>query len=378
MKLIMTCAMLNTLSIITGAAIQKLQSADDECTVTWVTMTLDSAPQSRSTASATKNSPHTKTNSKVPTAASASSSVGSHSAAPSHAIPMPASGINTRSSLDQSGIRIPGGQAPIPINDDYIHAPEDRTPVPNDVVVFTPEKSGEFDCAAFVRWRDQHRDNPPASKFLKIKPGSYRFKPGRKLNKGENPSNLPETSIVMYLMKGGWTLDLRGVTFYIDFNDENKLQRPDTLIYTLQSDSLTILGGTFWADWGETYTQARVTAINGDTVTFQVEQGYNVSRWREAGPRNQLCMNPSDPDHYQFADCNFWKVDSYNFDKLDKDRTFTAHLMGGDGFAVGYVVTMKNELNGFNSMFTLKNEANTKLHVKGMTTNGGFMCKLTT
>ena len=377
MKFTTICAILSTLDIARGAVIQKPPVADDECMVTWVTVTLDATPQSTGAASTSRISQNINTNIQKSAVASATSSSSSASSASTHATPIETSSVNATSALDLSGIRLPGGQAPIPINDDYVHAPEDNTPIPNDVAIFSPANPGEFDCTAFAIWRDQHRDNPPASKFLKIKPGSYRYKLGTKLNVGDDPNDHIGMNIVMYLMKGGWTLDLRGVTFYIDITEENKLQRPDVLIYTLQSDHLTILGGTIWSDWGEMYTQALVTAVNGDTATFQVEQGYNITRWREAGPRNQACINPSDPNHFQFGDCNFWKVDTYNFDRLDSDRTFTAHLLGGDGLAVGYVVTMMNGFNAYNSMFTLSNEANTNLHVKGMTTNGGFMCELT-
>ncbi|CAF9903806.1 MAG: hypothetical protein GOMPHAMPRED_000556 [Gomphillus americanus] len=336
---------------------------DSACTVTWVTVTAGSTAASSTIQIAASSSTSIQS---VTTARETSSTLSSSPSQPTSS--------NTTSALDLSDVSLPGGQPPFLINDDYVHAPQDNTPVPDDAAVYIPKTAGVFDCLDFSQWRDEQRDNPPTSKFLKIQPGAYRYKLGPPMSPGTDPNTVDGENIIMYLMKGGWTLDLRGVTFYVDITPQNYLQRPSVLIYTLQSDSLTILGGTIWQDFGELYTQARVTAISDDDViTFQVEQGYNLTRWREAGPRNQDCIDTSNPNNYTFPGCNFWKVDDYNFDNLDTQRTFTAQDIGGSAIAVGQVIVMMNGMNQFNTLFTLSNEANTGLQVKGMTTNGGFM-----
>ena len=264
------------------------------------------------------------------------------------------------------------------MKDDYIHAPEYTDAVPTDALIFTPSNPSEFDCLAFNAFQKEARENknPPASKWMKIAPGTYRYKLAPKA-RGENDdaNNLEGFNLIIYQQPGGWTLDLRGVTFYVDITPENHLQRPGEPIYTIQATDLTILGGTLWIDQGELFTQARCTSLTGtegsQKATFKVMAGYDLKKWREATERNQRCVDDSNPDNWTHPDCNFWKVNSYDFSKLDSDRTFTATVIDSkvSGMKEGIIITMQM---GPNTPAALVNEDNSGLKVKGFTTNGQF------
>ena len=275
---------------------------------------------------------------------------------------------------------LPNGQPPIPLNGDYVHAPEYSDPVPTDALHFKPDNVGEFDCLAFNNFQKEARENknPPASKWMKIEPGNYRYKLPAK-SRGENDdANLFEGfNLIIYAQPGGWTLDLRGVTFYVDITPETKLRRPQDSIYTIQSTDLTILGGTLWIDSGELFTQARCTSLTGpegsQKATFKVMDGYDLKKWREAGPRNQQCVDDSDSSKTTFPECNFWKVENYDFSSLDSSRTFTATVVDSaiSKMKEGLIITM---IAGEESVpFAMVNEDSSGLVVKGFTTNGQFM-----
>ena len=212
-------------------------------------------------------------------------------------------------------------------------APRTTEPVPNGAAIFTPEDGKTLDCAALADWITHQRDEVKlASKYLKIAPGTYRYKPGPQMAPGTDPNTVKGENIVLYLLKGGWTFDFHDVTFLIDFIPELTNQRPSVMIYCLQSDDLTIYDGTIWIDQGEQWSQARVTELTSDgKATFEVLKGYNVSAWKDAGPRNQGCIDNSDPTHFKRQDCNFWKVEKYDFSKLDSSRTFIGSVLDGSG-----------------------------------------------
>ena len=272
---------------------------------------------------------------------------------------------------------LPDGTPAFPLNGDHLKAPAAEDPVPHGAAVFTPADGKTFNCSAFAEWIKHQRDEVKLpSKFLKIAPGTYRYQLGPVMPDGTDPNTVQGENIVLYLLKGGWTVDFRDVTFYIDITPENQHRRPSVMIYCLQSEDMTILGGTIWIDQGEQWTQARITALavedsaGNRKATFEVERGYNVSAWKNAGPRNQNCVDDSDSDHYTRPGCNFWKVQDYNFDALMSKHTFTATILGGSGLEKGYIVSMQV---GPNSAVTLSTEDNGGLHVKGLTSNGYMM-----
>ena len=271
----------------------------------------------------------------------------------------------------------PDGSAGFPVNGDHLKAPVATDPVPSDASVFTPEDGKMFDCSAFSDWLTHQREVvKPGSKFLKIKPGMYAYQLGPVMQSGTDPNTVQGENIVFWLMSGGWTFDFRDVTFHVSITPENQNQRPNVMIYINQSEDLTILGGTIWIDQGEQWTRARVMSVSPpDTegnanAIFQVEEGYNHTAWAGAGPRNQNCVDDSNPDHSTRPGCNFWKVQNYNFDSLDSDRTFSATLLGGSYLKKGYVVSMQV---GLNALTTLSAEDEGGLHVKGLTSNGALM-----
>lgn len=142
-------------------------------------------------------------------------------------------------------------------------------------------------------------------------------------------------NIVVWIMSGGWTIDFRDVTFLISITRENQNERPGNAIYIKQSEDLTILGGTIWFDQGEQWTQARVTSISApdsqgnSKEKFKVEEGYNVTAWANAGPRNQNCVDDANPNHFARPRCNFWEVQDYDLNSLESEKTFNATVLDG-------------------------------------------------
>ena len=143
------------------------------------------------------------------------------------------------------------------------------------------------------------------------------------------------------------------------------------------SRNMTILGGIIWIDQGELFTQAHVISIgspnsegNNMVATMEVEEGYNLSTWKSAGPRSQHCVGDSDPNHFTSPSCSFWYVSNYDFDSLESNRTFTAVIASRAGIKQGYVLTMEN---GLNSYIAISSEDNSSTHVKGLTSNGCMM-----
>ena len=267
----------------------------------------------------------------------------------------------------------PDGSAPIPINNDHLSAPIATDAVPAGAATYTPSTPGEFDNLDFAAWMKKQKDSDLASKWMIVAPGTYRYKPGTVMPSGTDANTVAGENIAIGFTPGGWTLDLRHVTFYIDITPENQNQRPGDMIYINQSEDFTILGGTIWIDQGEEWTQARVTSISAaddqgnQVATMEVEQGYNVSAWRAAGPRNQGCVDDSDPNHFTRPDCNFWYASKYDFSNVDTKRTFTASIGSRSGIQEGYVLTM---LVIINSLTTISTENNGGFKVKGFTSNG--------
>ncbi|KAL2041302.1 hypothetical protein N7G274_005684 [Stereocaulon virgatum] len=272
----------------------------------------------------------------------------------------------------------PDGSAPLPVNGKHISAPVATDPIPLGAATYTPPNPGVFDNADFANWTDKQKTgNNLPSKWMVVAPGSYRYKPGQVMPAGTDANTVRGENLVLYNFPAGWTLDIRGVTFIIDITDENKNQRPAVMIYVIQAENMTILGGTIWVDQGELFTQARIISVgapdsdgNNMLATMEVEQGYNLSAWRTAGPRNQRCVDDSDPNHFKDPGCNFWYASNYDFSTLESKRTFTAIFASRAGIKKGYVLTMEN---GLNSYIAVSSEDNSGTHVKGLTTNGNMM-----
>ncbi len=290
----------------------------------------------------------------------------------------PATASNSSSSASDSSSALslptrPDGSAPIPINNHHLSAPVAKDPVPAGAATYTPPTAGVFNNTDFAAWMKQQKDANLASKWMVVAAGAYRYAPGPVMPSGTDANTVVGEGIAIYFTTGGWTLDLRGVTFYVDITPENQNQRPGDMIYINQSEDFTILGGTVWIDQGEIWTQARVTSVGttdsqgNQIATMEVEQGYNVSAWRAAGPRNQGCVDDSDANHFTRPACNFWYVNDYNFDGLESKRTFTASIASRSAIKKGYVITMEVVINSYT---TISTENNGNFHVKGFTSNG--------
>ncbi len=384
-------------------------SDDDDCSMVWVTVYTDALPSttagSRTLAStvgssgpdavlpaATSSKPTTVGSiSSVDTvdggnetasttgplgASDAASSLTTSSAASTLS---PSSPSNTAALATASGSSAldtptrPDGSAPFPVNNDHLSAPVATDAVPAGAATYTPAKPGVFDNTDFAAWMKKQKDADLASKWMKVAPGSYRYAPGPVMPSGTDANTVVGENIAIGFMTGGWTLDLRDVTFYIDVTPQNQNQRPSDMIYINQSEDFTILGGTVWVDQGEEWTQARIKSLSAaddqgnQIATIEVEQGYNVSAWRAAGPRNQGCVDDSDSTHFTRPGCNFWYVSKYDFSDLDSKHTFTASIASRAGIEEGYVLVM---VVVENSSTTISTEDNGNFHVKGFTSNG--------
>lgn len=295
----------------------------------------------------------------------------SESAAASESTSSPKSTSDSSSVLNIP--KRPDGSAPIPINDNHLSAPVAKDPVPAGAAIYTPVTAGIFNNTDFAAWMKRQKDKKLATKWMKVAPGTYRYAPGPVMPEGTDANTVIGENIAIYFTTGGWTLDLRGVTFYIDITPENKNQRPGDIIYINQSEDFTLLGGTVWIDQGEQFTQARVKSISAadsdgnQVATMEVEQGYNVSAWKDAGPRNLACVDDSDPNHYGRPECNFWYASKYDFSNLESKRTFTAQIASRSNIEEGYVITM---ILIVNSLTAISTENNGNFHVKGFTSNG--------
>ena len=387
MKGLLLCALMA--AVASAAPRQHELDAEDEsdCSMAWITIYTNS-PTSTSTGSILSALPTTTSigakedlagvpkedaASKIVPAASATTSgatsVGSSIASQSSAAPVSPAGNSSSLNVPTR----PDGSAPLPLNNDHLSAPVATDAVPAGAATYTPATPGVFNNTDFAAWMKKQQDANPSTKWMKVAPGVYQYAPGPTMPSGTDANTVTGENIAIGFMTGGWTLDLRGVTFYVNINPENQNQRPGDMIYINQSEDFTILGGTVWIDQGEEWTQARVTSMTAaddqgnQVATIEVEQGYNVSAWRTAGPRNLGCVDDSDSSHYTRPGCNFWYVSDYDFSNLDSKRTFTASVASRAGIKEGYVFTM---IVIINSLTTISTENNGNFHVKGFTSNG--------
>lgn len=328
---------------------------EGDCVIEWVTvdgyglMTSSPAPSSSDSAVVdVQNDAVGNSASSTPQPIATSTPV--NSGAPSMSVV--SSPLNSTSSFFTNGTAGSSTGISMPtINGDNLKAPVASDAVPAGAAVYTSPDRTKFDGNAFMSWLESPKTAKLASKFLKIAPGTYAYDLNSNIAIGSTP--------------GGWTLDMRGVTFLVSKVDGT----PGQAIYINQSTGLTILGGTIWFDQGEIWTQATCTSVANGIETFKVQQGYNVSAWRTAGAQNQGCMDTSDPNHYTRPNCNFWGVDTYDFSKLDSDGTWTAKVVDYANMKEGYIIVMQVGPNGMPT--TIASEFNGGLHVKGMTSNGG-------
>lgn len=382
-----------------ACAVPLLEQQDEGCSMEWVTV-YEVAPTGSASSSAAINtgvmgakeklahSPTStaganiepsKTGSSAVDATAgsniASSSIAAASASASDAAPAATNGNAT----DTASVHLPNllnGSPAFPINGDHLKAPVATDTVPAGAATYTPKAAGVFDCLDFQTWLKNMMASNPPTKWIVIKPGVYTYALGAKMPAGTDPNTVDGENIVIGMNTNDWTLDFRGVTFYIDITPGNQQQRPQSMIYTNQVNDVTILGGTIWVDQGEQWSQARVTDLsaadsNGNQVaTVVVDQGYNVSAWRSAGPRNQKCIDDSNKDSFSRPGCNFWYFSNYNFDNLDSKRTWTASVGARAGLKQGYVLSMQV---GPSTPWAISSENNNGLHVRGLTTNAALI-----
>ena len=225
---------------------------DDDCSQVWITVGEDvfSAPATSTAAEATsvaqkqaEKSIATKThvldvsktrdhNSVVPSTSSLTVST-------------PTSTADSQASPGTTVPDLPGGTPAFPLNGDHIKAPVAGDAVPDGAAIFTPVDGKTFNCSAFAEWMKHQRDEVQLpSKFLKIAPGTYQYQLGPVMPDATDPNTVQGENIILYLLKGGWTVGFRNVTFYIDITPENQHRRPSVMIYCLESENMTILGGT--------------------------------------------------------------------------------------------------------------------------------------
>ena len=334
--------------------------SDEDCSMVWITVTAGSPTPTASVSA--DHAVHAAKKEKAGKAAAASPSVEAVStqvtAAERSPLSVPVG--SSSSSPGSEGVTTTNnaGEVGFPINGEHLSAPVAPNAVPEGALIYTPP-SKSFSGKAFGDWWTAKKNANPATKWVKITPGVYDLSVSDGIAIGFTP--------------GGWTLDLRGVTFLV------APQIPDPTsgqaIYINQSEDMTVLGGTVWFDQGEQFSQAKVTSIVPindmySKVTFVIEEGYSTSVWNTAGPRNQGCVDTSNPNHFTRPDCNFWYADQYDFSGLTSSaRTFTSRITSRANIKVGYNIAM---IAGPNERTTLASEWNGNLLVDGMTSNGGF------
>ena len=334
---------------------------DQSCLMEWVTVYGDaSAPAASSKpAPSVPNSKVLPDNHGKSGQASSGGQTGTSSAdSPSASLPGPSVVPLTSPTSGIAATTNPEGEPGFPVDGSHLSAPTATDPVPAGAAIFKP-LSTHLSGKAFAAWVDEQKQAKLASKWLKIAPGTYTLALDDGITFGFTP--------------GGWTFDMREVTLLVP--TPNPDATSGQAIYINQSEDLTILGGTVWFDQGEQWSQAKVTSIvpiaDGKyTATFEVEAGYQTSVWKTAGPRNQGCVDTSDPNHYTRPGCNFWFPDQYDFSNLESKRTFTSRIVDNAQIKVGYTITMM--ITGANSRTTIASEFNGNLHVNGMTSNGGL------
>ena len=295
----------------------------------------------------------------VAAAAASSSSTSAAGSAPTDAA-VPGngtSGITSAAALSAGT----GVVSPVLANGTLLQAPQPTNPVPSNAAIYVSPYGSQFNLTDFHVWITEQRKNNQPSKWLKVTPGEYTY---LVVDPGDNG----HTNIAFGFYTGGWTLDLRGCTFTYSLAYDNY-----QAIYINQSEDLTILGGTFWIDPGEIWSQARVISMepvspgaDDQNVVLQVEQGYNVSIWETANARNLWAIDDSNPNHYTRPACNFWYM---HFPiTVSPDGTIKA-VMGLDRghLKVGYVLAIQL-INNVGT--TVASEYNGGLTIDGMTTNG--------
>jgi len=247
---------------------------DDNCSQEWVTVWADSPPTISASSVLTADNPKSsgrealaaidgsnnsmtlpafRTKDKL-ALSSATSTINTHVTAASQE-------FTSGSSSGISTPKRPDGSAGF--DGQYLNAPVAPDPVPSDASIFTPEDGKSFNCSAFFDWLTRQREVvKPASRFLKIKPGTYAYQLGPLMKPGTDPNTVQGENTVFWLMSGGWTFDFRDVTFHISVTPENQNQRPNFMMYVNQSEDLTLLGGTIRIEQDEQWTQPRVWSIS--------------------------------------------------------------------------------------------------------------------
>ena len=363
--------------------------ADDNCSVQWVLANADGSESPASSASPSQptNAAALAASAAASSTASAdgstSASVAAESAAPSGTV-QAAAAVGTAPSAPgpgftqlscASGALSPVGPASFPINGDNNCAPTPLDPVPDGAAIYSPPDGTNFDTLLFRKWGKQQQANNLPSRFLKIKPGLYTYALGPVHPSGADTNTFPGTNIVIEFFDGGWTLDLRGVTFVIQITPENLDQRPGQMLYINQSPGFTILGGTFWIDQGEQWTYARMSAVDGNTATFQVPEGYNRTAWRNSKD-GCWAFDDSNPLQTSRPSAGVYNGANWDFSRLESDGILTSDSLGSvelnTHIVVGYNLGSGGSTVGGGILPVIGTENNSNFTVKGMTTKGEF------
>ena len=252
MKGFLTCALLAaTAATVAGAPqLMNRDEGDDDCSMVWVTIYTDASSVASTSSSITSTTAdyrkEIKANNRIALAPGDLSTTGTTLTPSSHQSPttkdaLPPTTAGTSSSLgsssnESSALDIPNrpdGSAPIPINNDHLSAPVATDAVPAGAAVYTPSAPGIFNNTEFAAWMKKQKDDNLASKWMKVAPGTYRYALGTVMASGTDANTVVGENIAIGFMPGGWTLDLREVTFFVDVTPENQNRRPDDIIYSM-------------------------------------------------------------------------------------------------------------------------------------------------
>ena len=252
MKGLFACALLAATAATVAGAPQLMDrdEGDDDCSMVWVTIYMDASSVASTSSTISKTTTdyreEIKANNKIAlapgvlTTAETTPTPSSHQSS-TQKDPLPSTTAGTSlspgsASNDSSALDIPNrpdGSAPIPINNDHLSAPVATDAVPAGAAVYTPSTPGVFNNTDFAAWMKKQKDDNLASKWMKVAAGTYRYALGAVMPSGTDANTIVGQNIAIGFMPGGWTLDLREVTFFIDVTPANKNRRPDDILYSM-------------------------------------------------------------------------------------------------------------------------------------------------
>ena len=268
-------------------------------------------------------------------------------------------------------LRDDAAKKPAFVEGDTAHAPYQDGEPPEGYETYKPTNSKTFNMADFNHWIIDRTKAGNAAKWLKVEPGTYEM-----YTDTSKDGNIHDIVIAgLREENAGWTIDFRNCTFIFNAPVPETEGNPPSAVYVCQSTELTILGGTFWINAGELYSQGKVTAVESadgsndaiNKVTITVDKGYDIDVWSSIDYTKLNLLDISDSGHYVRSKTTFWGENPQW--SVDTSARTVSATVNGVGYKKGMAVSVPTK-NDFPSGVSL--EMSDRVTVKGLTTNGGF------